>query len=282
MENTKLTQTIQEITNKKELRGIKKEITQEIIEEYLKKNPDRKKKLEEKNYNKKTKEYEELKKHTRKKLREIHGVFQKNKPSTNKKKKYLEKEEFEFETQETQKLLKTHRSTKERIQNYKKIYEEIQRKKPIKKITDLGCGLNPITYTLLKNLEECYCTDINEEEIQFLNEYFKKTKYKGQAETLDLTKKENHKRIKEKTTNTDTTMLLKIIDSLETIKKGTTKELLKNIKSKQIIISLPNKTISGKNITSQRTWFKKILNERDNQNITIIKTNNEDYYILEN
>ena len=137
---------------------------------------------------------------------------------------------------------------------------------------------------LLKNLKKTYCIDINEDEINFLKKYFKENKaYEGEAETLDLTKQENIKKIKQKTQKTDCCFLFKLLDGLESIKKGTSKQLINNIESKTIIISFSKKTISGKNnITSKRTWFKKILEQQEEQGKKTDQTEigDEEYYFI--
>ncbi|MCC7575018.1 hypothetical protein KO361_05480 [Candidatus Woesearchaeota archaeon] len=283
MKKVKITEeTFIEITNKKELRGINKEIIRKIIQEHKKQNETTHKKLEQNNYNKKSKEYLTLKKYVRKRLRELHGVFQKNKLSPKKQEDLLKNKDFNFHSEKTQKFLKSHRSTKERLNNYETLYTELEKEKPITTLADLGCGLNPLSYSLLKKLRNCFCTDINEEEINFLNKYFEKTPFKGEAQTLDLTKEETLKIINNKTKKTTHCFLFKVLDGLESIQKNISKTIIKNINSETIIISFSKTTISGKKITSERKWFKKILDEQKQQGtkITFINLGNEEYHIL--
>lgn len=275
---------IKKILDKKELRGLEEEFIIQIINEYKKDNVDKFEALKQKKYNTKSKEFTELKKHTRKKLRELHGVFQKNKLSYKKKKEYIKEKNFNFETDKTQRFLKSHRSTNERIKYYEILYKKIENEiGKITSLTDLGCGLNPLSYTLLKNLKTVHCIDINKEEIQFIKEYIKEnTKITGNAEVLDITRQENYETIKENT-KTDCCFLFKTLDGLESIKKGSSKKLIEHIKSKTIIISFSNKTISGKkDITSQRKWFQDILKELENKGKKAKKIilGNEEYYII--
>lgn len=276
---------IEKIIDKKELRGIEKEFINKIIKEYQKNNSGKIEKIKEKNYNTKSKEFIELKKYVRKRLRELHGVFQKNKPSQNKKEEYIKEKNFDFHAEKTQKFLKTHRSTKERISYYETVYSKIEKETgKIKSLADLGCGLNPLSYSLLSELKELFCVDINEEEIQFIKEFITSNrKIKGDALVLDLTKKENYDLIKNNTKK-DCCFLFKTLDGLESVSRGASKKLIDNINSRAIIISFSNKTISGKsNITSERKWFGKILEDEERRGKKVEKTTigDEDYYIIQ-
>lgn len=273
---------IESLKNKKELRGIKEEFILQLLEEYKKENPKKFNSLVKKEFNPKSKEFEEIKKHIRKKLRDLHGVFQKNKPSQRKQEVYIKQKIFCFYNEKTQKLLKTHRSTNERINYYESTYTEIQKETgKIEKLVDLGCGLNPLSYTLLKELREVFCVDINEEEINFIQKFLNEARIKGEAQILDLTKKENQNIIKEKTKNTDACFLFKTLDGLERIRKGASRDLLNNIKSKNIVVSFSTKTISGKNqISTERKWFQEILQENKYADIIKKKIGEEEYYII--
>ena len=117
------------------------------------------------------KEFEKITKDIKKNLNDIYKQFLTNK--YNKKEKLLEKKEF-------LKILKIHKSTKERFENYKKIYKKIFENYKPKKIADLGCGLNPISYLILKKILKknikFFSTDISKKDCDFLNKFFKKSK----------------------------------------------------------------------------------------------------------
>jgi alpha-1,3-rhamnosyl/mannosyltransferase len=70
-----------------------------------------------------------------------------------------------------------------------------------KKIMDLGCGYNPFSYKYLLNYTkeklEYVAIDINSEDSKFIQAYFDLNKIKGKALTLDLSKEENQKIVKE-------------------------------------------------------------------------------------
>ncbi len=275
------------ISQKKELKGISREFVEEILEEYKQQNPITFLELEQKNFNPKSKEFDDVKKFARKKLRVLHGVFQKNKLSERKKEDYLSNPELTFNSNSTQKFLKSHLSTYERINFYESLYNEIENiTGKIEKVVDLACGLNPLSYPLLKDLKYAFCADINQEEIDFIKQVLDKNKkIESDVQLLDLTKNESLNLIDIKSKNTDCCLLFKALDSLESIKRGTSRELIKKINSKFIVVSFSNKTISGKNkIVSQRTWFKKIIDELAQQNRETKKLSfgNEDYFIINN
>ena len=70
--------------------------------------------------------------------------------------------------------------------------------------------------------------------------------------------------------------MFKTLDSLETLRKGITKDILKKIKSKVIIISFPTRTLSGKMLSKKRlVWFNKMLSD-----YSIFEIENEIFYII--
>lgn len=255
------------ILQKKELKGIPSDFLDKYIEEYKNKNQKVFQILEEKKYNEKSKEFDLLKKYIRKKLREVHGVFSKNNLGKEKKKKLLiNLVDDEKKENSLKEILSSHQSTFERIDYYiplyKKIFEEEHKK--IKKIIDLGCGYNPFSYKLMgfseKENPEYLAVDINTEEMEFIKCFFEKEKISGKCLTLDLSKKENLEVLKKESEKSDICFMFKLLDSLESKKRGSSKELIESVNSKKIIVSFPLKTISGKSeIKGKRKWFEKII-----------------------
>jgi 16S rRNA (guanine(1405)-N(7))-methyltransferase len=292
------------ILKKKDLRGLSAEFLDEFIEEYKNKHLKEFKVLEQKGFNEKSKEYDELKKSVRKKLREVHGAFTK-KPLGEEKKRLLllelaqakREENLEKEKQTVMKILKSHASTCERKDSYNELYLRILKNQPVKKILDLGCGYNPFAYTLFKeqvrstqdepcgNLKsegkktEYVAVDINNRDLKFIQKYFALEKIRGKTLNLDLTEEKNLKIIEKESENA-TCFMFKLLDSLEAKKKKSSEALLKHIKSPLIIISFPLKTIGGrKRIVGKRKWFQKLLRNK-NYKITEETIGNEKYYII--
>lgn len=281
MENIK-----NKILQKKELKGLKENFLNEFLEEYKIKHEKEFKILEEKKFNEKSKEFELLKKYIRKKLREVHGVFTKKNLNSNKKKKLLKlikNAEREAEQNTIQEILSAHQSTFERIPHYEELYFKLFEKNKPKKILDLGCGYNPFSYFFIKKIgaqPEYVAVDINNEDEQFIKEYFLTKKINGSTKILDLTEEENLKEIETESKNSDFCFLFKLLDSLESKKKGSSEKLLNHLNSKELVISFPLKTIGGKNkIKGKRRWFEKIL-KKDKYICSELNIGPEKYYIL--
>jgi hypothetical protein len=209
-------------------------------------------------------------------LHKIYGSFQINK----KKKRDTLLEELKENPSSIdlhRKILETNLSTKERLKGYNTVYHRIFliTGKP-KSILDLGSGINPISYPFLECNPSYLAIEIDEEDVNFINEYFKIKNIKGKAE-LKAINKENI----ESLPKTDVTFLFKVIDPLE-VKKGHkfSEELLKSIKSKYIVASFSTKTISNKMMKyPRRGWFEKLLT-RLKYKFRIVKTQNEFYYVI--
>lgn len=274
---------INKLVDKKELRGINKKFIISVIDEFKTRNSSVFIALEKNNFNIKSKEFSLLKKFVRKRLRDLHGVFYKLKLSEKKHDALINSGDFDFYSDNIQKFLKSHRSSKERLNYYEVVYNKIEQSHSIKSLVDLGCGLNPLSYSLLKDLKTCFCADINTEEINFLNQFFNKSSFAGEAQVLDLTDVDALKIVSDKTKQVDCCFLFKVLDGLESIKRGSSRKLLDNINSKIVVVSFSNITISGKNnIKSQRFWFKNLLDELKLKGVVVeeFSFGFEDYFIL--
>jgi 16S rRNA (guanine(1405)-N(7))-methyltransferase len=282
------------ILQKKELKGLNEEFLDEFLVELKKKNPKLFRVLEEKNYNEKSKEFDEVKKEIRKKIRGVHGVFAKKPLSSDKKIKLLrelQKAQEENDLKQKEKLileiLESHQSTFERKNIYKALYTKIfenEALEKVQKIVDLGCGYNPFSYMLLEfkpaYKQEYYAVDINKEDEKFINDFFHAMKINGKCETLDLTDEKNLDIIRKETSGSDICFMFKLLDSLEAKMRGSSAKLIKNTLSEQILISFPLKTIGGRNeIKGKRNWFTRILKDQNLDSDEFI-IENEQFYIL--
>jgi len=141
------------------------------------------------------------------------------------------------------------------LEFYKLIFDKL---KP-KKILDLGCGSEPLYYTKLIKAE-FYATDISNNIIKNLNDHFKRSNIKGKGFIFNLVD-ENLSNLPK----VDLCFMLKLLESLELIKRNISKEILKKIKAKYFVVSFAKKAL-GKTISirkSGRSWFRKILKELD-------------------
>ncbi|MCF7871973.1 hypothetical protein K9L97_02970 [Candidatus Woesearchaeota archaeon] len=274
------------ILDKKELRNIPEEFLNKIIEESKKENQEIYLKLEKKDFNEKSKEFKEYKKVIRKKLRTLYGVFQNQQLNETKRKKYLEilRKETKEEKNILEKILKSHLSTKERITYFNRVYSKIIEicGKP-KKIADLACGFNPFSYFYWNLNLEYLASDISEIDLDFIQKFFASQNIKGNTTSGDLTNENFQSKIIKKIRDYDTCLLFKALDSLEYLKKGSSTKLLLKIPCKNIIISFPSKTISGKNvIKGKRHWFLEALKQKNSEGWEIheFEIGPEIYYLL--
>lgn len=244
---------INKIKSKKELSGISNAFVKDYLTEYIKKNNIDISNLGEK-------EIKLIVSHIRAKLRRSVGEFQ----SSN------EKDEMLIETEDIDELLKSHSSTKERMEDYNKVKEIVYESKP-KSILDLGCGLNPIA--VAKPGVFYYACDVDENALKIANLFFKKKGIEGKAFTYDL------RRIEDALPKADVCLILKVFDALEKRGHKLAEKILKNVKSKIVIISFSTKTLSGKPMNHpQRGWIERLL-ERLNYKFEIIKLKNEIFYV---
>jgi len=183
------------------------------------------------------------------------------------------------------KLLSITISTKERLNNYSELYQQIfEITGTPETIVDLGSGLNPLSYPYM-NLKKLnyYAYDIDEEDIKFLNEYFQIMKTQGlngKASILDVKDKIQTSKLPP----SDIIFLFKVIDIINQSEKNykASEELIKNLikKSKYIIVSFATKTITRKKMNyPNRKWFELML-KRNNLDFKIIKIENEIFYVI--
>ena len=182
-------------------------------------------------------------------------------------------------------LLSTTLSTKERLDNYSDIYNQIFKITGLPKtIIDLGCGLNPFSYPLM-NLDSLnyYAYDINQEDINNLNEYFKimkTTGLNGKAAILDI---RNLSKISS-LPSSDIVFLFKVIDIIDKENHKPSEELIVKLinenKAKFIVASFATATLTRKPMNNpHRKWLELMLN-RNNLNFQTIKTENEIFYVI--
>lgn len=247
------TEIIKKIKQKKELSGIDDSIVSEELKKYAKKSNLSIENLSER-------ELKIIVKDIRSKLRKLSGRFQ-----IGLKKRYnlLEKKEI-FS------LLRTHSSTKERMDFYPKLKELLTNLK-VNSVLDLGCGINPIA--LANPNFEYYASDINQEELNLIQEFFDKNKINGKTFFCDLKKIENYSLPK-----TDICLILKVFDILGN--HLIAEKILNNINSNYILASFSTKTLSGKPMNKpRRIWFEKLL-EKFNFSFELIGLNNEVFYLI--
>jgi len=237
---------LEKILDKKELKSLDREFGYKILKQIISQNKNEYKKLEKKEFNEKSKEYDLIIKLTRKKLRDYFGSYN-SAIGENKKEKMGED------------LVKKHLSTRERFEHIEEVIDFIGE---TKSIIDLGCGYNPYFYKKFKGNPKYLASDISLD-LKYIQEYFDKEKINGTTLKLDLIDENDLKKLEEISINYETILMLKLLDPLEKQKKNITRKIFSAIKSNQIIVSFSTMSIGGKvPIKSKRSWFYKIVKEK--------------------
>lgn len=264
------------IKKNKKYSSISDDIVMQEIDDYFKRNPNNIRLLD----NKRSKKYKKIIKEIRAKLHSVYGSFQLQ--NKNKREEYLNQLKGINDYKTHDNILSTSVSAKERIKEYPELYKKIFNitGKP-KKIIDLGCGLNPVSYPYIGVYDLTYhAYDIDEKDIDFLNRYFNSirnySKLKAKAAVANLKNIDFIKNIPK----ADICFMFKFLDVIE--KKGhkLSEEIIKSLNSKYLVVSFSTKTVSNKKMNHPyRGWIERMLT-RINLKFERIETENEDFYII--
>lgn len=244
-------QLIAKIKLKNELKGLSDKFVESLLLEYLKKYKITEIKSE--------KAEKLIIKDIRAQLRRYTGQYQPKKSLRNSK---LSDED----------LLKSHISTRERLQYYSKLIEAIK-EHPHKSILDLGCGLNPLIISKEFPKSKYFACDIKEDELLIINEFFKKNRISGKSFYCDLLKETPQNKV-------DLVLILKVFDLID--KKGhkNAERIINNLNFKNLIVSFSTKKLSGKSMNSpRRNWFEQLL-KRLGLSYNLLRIPNEVFYII--
>ncbi|KYK24589.1 hypothetical protein AYK26_03365 [Euryarchaeota archaeon SM23-78] len=272
---------VKDVLAKKELRNLNQEFVKEKVRKYVGTHKEIREKIKKEAYVRlrRSKEYKALIKNIRAELREIYGVFILK--GYDKLPKLLDELKKNPSLENHNKILALHKSTKERLPYYlvvyKKIFEIIGTPK---RIIDLACGLNPFSYPYLGCKPEYIACDLAEKDLEFIKEYFEIIGIKGQIKKIDLIKS-NLFEIEGVIKKDDLVLLLKTLDSLETVKRNVSERILKNIKAKDIVVSFSTKSIGGKKAIhkDRRAWFEKLV-KKIGFKIKVFEIPGESFYVL--
>lgn len=180
-------------------------------------------------------------------------------------------------------IISTTLATKERLDKYPTIYQKIFKLtgKP-KSITDIGCGLNPISIPYMKlSSIEYNAYDIDEDDIKFLNEFFKISKIKGKAKIFDAREKEEL----EDLPKSDLIFMFKLYDLIVPKNRKLKKlgeEIINILKDKanHLVVSFATKTLTRKSMKLPRRIGFEMMLDRNQLKYEAIETDNEIYYII--
>jgi len=250
---------IAEIKKKKNLNSLPDDFVKALIEEFFVKYPKMRSILESHPKPLKSKDFKFMLKEVRKRLHELYGVFIIGRKDLKHLKEHLKKvSDLDEEALELHmNILKSHKSSSERIDFYSDIYEKIfsVTGKP-KTILDLACGLNPLSFPWMSLKKVKYFAyELTKEDSNFIQAYFNMMRpfgLEGESFSLDLMKVEQLPKA-------DVCFLFKTLDTLEDLERNYSEKLLANIPAKFIVVSFPTMSIGGRNPIRQRGWFFRMM-----------------------
>ncbi len=183
--------------------------------------------------------------------------------------------------EDLQSLLKYHKSSRERFDFYDEIYSKIFSWYKPQRIADMGCGLNPLSYVFIQKYcePEYFGSDLNEEDMKFLESVFTFFNFKGKFEAYDLTGPKVL--YDEDLQNSDMVFLFKALDSVERQKRHFSKEILSKINAKHIVVSFPTQSlVAGKEFDlKKRSWLVKFI-EKENWKYEVFNVENEMFFLI--
>lgn len=262
MDINELTKTI---SNSKSYRGVNPETIARVSEEALRKNP---------KYAINTAKND---------LHRMWGAFYSSRPRFEKLLSKIKKSDSN-QKEQILNLLKIHSSTAERIPLLNKFYKQIFEVTGMPEtILDVACGFNPLTipWMNLPASTKYIAYDIDVEEIEFLNDASKLINISPlpecRAGDVFITE----------FPESDCVFIFKLLPVVEQQRKGSSLEILKKFKTKNLVVSFPLKSLSGKEVgmkdfytnqfeelvTNENWEYSKIL--FDNEVVYVIKRNYE-------
>jgi 16S rRNA (guanine(1405)-N(7))-methyltransferase len=254
---------LEQIKKKKELKDLDENFVENEIDAYFKINPQKKKLLEKPN----SKKYKEIVKQIRAKLRRSFGLFRDDKNLRN---KLLNEKNLNIKS-----ILKTHSSTKERLEFYSSLYKKIFAITGLpKSILDLGCGINPYSIKYMNLNPKYFSFDLDKDEIKQINTFFRKKMIPGIAKVKNIL-------VVKKFPIADLAFLFKMTDVIDRGKgHKKTEEIIKILIVKFVIVSFPTITMSGKRMRFPRRKWIELLCERLGYSFQLLEFTNEIFYVI--
>jgi SAM-dependent methyltransferase len=169
-------------------------------------------------------------------------------------------------------LIIWHRSTRERIEIYPWLIQQIQKRGQT--IVDLGCGFNLLALYYHDFIPKQYTGyDIDGAVTQFINRFAKEKEINAKAQCKDILNTD----IKQ----AEICLAFKVFDAIEDVEWNLSRKILQNMKKKckQIIASFSNISLSGRGKLRKRDWFEKTLDDLGYKWEKQVKGNETFYFI---
>ncbi len=210
---------------------------------------------------------------TRKKLREVYGVF-------------IRKPLAKLSTKDTNTILQSHQSTHERFDYLEIIYELLFDKLfalglPKKfSLLDIACGFTPfsLSYFPIKPTNYVAC-DLSSQDMKSVQHFFDEQHQKSITKAIDVVSDEFLLWVTSQKTNV--CFLLKALDSFEQRTRNSSKPILIAIPARFLVVSFALRSIGGNAVigAEKRTWFEKFCTKQ-NWAFETIQVPNEIFYIV--
>lgn len=170
----------------------------------------------------------------RSKLHQIWGAYYTSRPRFEKILKKVQLTQFDV-----LEFCKVHSSTNERVGDYVKIFDFITNNTSGNSIIDIGCGLNPLLFSVYSEKYNYLAVDIDIEQQSFLNKYFEfkvLTKFKAIVGDALIDKFER----------VDIAFLFKLLPVLDQIDVMECNKFISSLDCNYLVVSLPNKSLGGR------------------------------------
>lgn len=158
-------------------------------------------------------------------------------------------------------ILSIHQSSKERIGEYDDIFNFIFNNTQHTSILDVGSGFNPLFVSNLAGFDDYTAIDIDIAQQDFLKEVLKNDK----RITISIGNAESD--LKEH----DLVLALKLLPVLDQIKTNGSTEFISRLKCKYLVVSFPNRSISGKNKGMLENYREKYIPSIQNSGFSLIQ-----------
>lgn len=267
------------VVEKEELRSIDESFARDIITNVIESHRGTVDAWEEKGFDDRASEAKTLVKHCRRRLRNVYGMFFHKPYDLEEKKQVLSSEEIDIKD-----VMKRHVSTRERLPHYPYLFDHIDSfYGDIASVLDLGCGYNPLWFSVLDDPPRLAIVDVSGEELEFVSSILEDKRISVTPKIIDLSNREELEILNE-FDDIDVSLCFKLFDTLETKTTSISKiiiKLLARLMNKGIIVSFSKRTLSGRNIIdADREWFEESLEAVAYDDIKTVETINEVFYLV--
>ena len=246
---------VRAVRTKKEYMNLSEQFILTKVHEAIRLDP----KLREAYYAQKDTTIKKIVKMVREHARKIYGVFQDSREMTQRI-ELLSKTDLR-NTADMLRILRSHISTKERVETYPQFWEQLLAlTKHPHSILDIGCGLNPVAYFGFTQCVQttylaCELSQLDAEQLQAF--FAHNNLVNASAIAFDAVRELDAY----PTEHFDVVLLLKVLDTFERQKRYITYDILDKLSATYIVATFPRSTVKGRKTDRGDAimWFEKML-----------------------